>query len=159
MSETAQSEPPTGPIESEPTPTTTPVAAEAPPVVVVERKPSRLNQAAAWVGIVAGSVFIVGSIFFGGFFMGLAVGHGGGHHHAKYDDGQGQMHHRGGPPGFEGRPGPGGFPGWPGGPGYMPGPGFMPGGPGGMPGGPGFMPGGPGGPGGQSSTAPTPPGR
>ena len=30
---------------------------------------SRLNQALAWVGIVAGGLFIVASIFFSGFFL------------------------------------------------------------------------------------------
>jgi hypothetical protein len=32
-------------------------------------KPSRLNQALAWVGIVAGGLFVVGAIFFAGFFL------------------------------------------------------------------------------------------
>jgi hypothetical protein len=36
---------------------------------------SRLNQAAAWVGIVAGTVFIVAVIFFSGFFLGWPGGH------------------------------------------------------------------------------------
>jgi len=31
--------------------------------------PSRLNQALAWVGIVAGGLFVVGAIFFAGFFL------------------------------------------------------------------------------------------
>jgi hypothetical protein len=31
--------------------------------------PSRLNQALAWVGIVAGGLFIVAAIFFAGFFL------------------------------------------------------------------------------------------
>ncbi len=33
------------------------------------RHASRLNQALAWVGIVAGGLFIVGAIFFAGFFL------------------------------------------------------------------------------------------
>jgi hypothetical protein len=33
------------------------------------RSPSRLNQALAWVGIVAGGLFIVAAIFFAGFFL------------------------------------------------------------------------------------------
>lgn len=32
-------------------------------------RPSRLNQALAWVGIVAGGVLIVAAIFFSGFFL------------------------------------------------------------------------------------------
>jgi hypothetical protein len=32
-------------------------------------QPSRLNQALAWVGIVAGGLFIVAGIFFSGFFL------------------------------------------------------------------------------------------
>ena len=31
--------------------------------------PDRLNQALAWVGIVAGGLFVVGAIFFSGFFL------------------------------------------------------------------------------------------
>jgi hypothetical protein len=33
------------------------------------RHPSRVNQALAWVGIVAGGLFIVAAIFFAGFFL------------------------------------------------------------------------------------------
>jgi hypothetical protein len=33
------------------------------------QRASRLSQAAAWVGIVAGVVFIVGAVFFSGFFL------------------------------------------------------------------------------------------
>ena len=45
-----------------------------------ERQPrrSRLNAVAAWVGIVAGTVFIVAVIFFSGFILGAHAG--GGHH-------------------------------------------------------------------------------
>ena len=32
-------------------------------------RPSRLNQALAWVGIAAGSLFVVGGIFLAGFFL------------------------------------------------------------------------------------------
>lgn len=35
-----------------------------------EREPNRLNRALAWVGIAAGSLFIVGSIFFSGYVLG-----------------------------------------------------------------------------------------
>ena len=34
-----------------------------------EHGPSRLNKALAWVGIVAGGVFIVGAIFLSGYFL------------------------------------------------------------------------------------------
>jgi hypothetical protein len=37
-------------------------------------RPSRLNQALAWVGIVAGSLFIVAAIFFSGFFLSWSLG-------------------------------------------------------------------------------------
>lgn len=45
----------------------------------------RLFQAAAWVAIVAGTLFIVATVFLAGFFMGRHSGHhwhghGGGHH-------------------------------------------------------------------------------
>lgn len=89
---------------------------------VVDRRPGRLNQVAAWVGIVAGIVFIVGSVFFTGFVLGKHSGHGGGWQHHR---GGGQMELRGGP----GMMGPGMM-----GPGMM-GPGMM--GPGKM--GPGNM--------------------
>jgi hypothetical protein len=38
-------------------------------------RPSRLGQAAAAVGIVAGVVFIVGAVFFSGFFLGSRSEH------------------------------------------------------------------------------------
>jgi hypothetical protein len=37
-------------------------------------RPSRLNQALAWVGIVAGGLFIVAAIFFSGFFLSWSSG-------------------------------------------------------------------------------------
>jgi hypothetical protein len=37
-------------------------------------RPSRLNQALAWVGIVAGGLFIVAAIFFSGFFLSWGLG-------------------------------------------------------------------------------------
>lgn len=112
--------------------------------VVPARRHSRLNAVAAWIGIVAGSVFIVGAIFFSGFFMGLVAGHGGhGHHHGGHRGGGEMVHHQG--PGLM-------FPG----PMFRPGPGMFPGGPGW----PGGFQGGQGGQGGQGPTgAPTPPGR
>ena len=75
---------------------------------VIDRRPSRLNQVAAWVGIIAGIVFIVGSVFFTGFFLGRHSGHGDGWQHHR---GGAQMDLRGGPgmmgPGMmgPGRPG------------------------------------------------------
>lgn len=55
-------------------PATSPVDTLPPPVPAPARPP-RLYQAAAWVAIVAGIVFIVGAVFFTGFFLGR---HGGG---------------------------------------------------------------------------------
>ena len=79
-------------------------------------RPSGLNQALAWVGIVAGVVFIVAVIFFSGFVLGTASGHHYGGHHGYYQNGQmgpGQI----GPGGMmgPGQMGPGGTMG-PGGP-------------------------------------------
>jgi len=59
---------------------------------VVIHRPNRLNQVAAWVAIVAGIVFIVGSVFFTGFFLGRHSG--GGWHHQRGPE----MGFRGGPP-------------------------------------------------------------
>jgi hypothetical protein len=36
--------------------------------------PSRLNQALAWVGIVAGGLFVVAAIFLAGFFLSSSLG-------------------------------------------------------------------------------------
>jgi uncharacterized membrane protein YgcG len=108
MSETASSpESATGPIET--TATTTPAAT---PVVVHDRG-GRLNVVAAWVGIVAGSVFVVAVIFFSGFVLGASVtgGHHGGHHHGQAE---GHMERDGGGP-RHGWPGGQGGPGFPGG--------------------------------------------
>jgi hypothetical protein len=159
---TPSTEPNTGPIATTPPPAAP--HAEPPPPPPHEygrergylRRPSRLNAVAAWVGIVAGIVFIVAVIFFSGFALGAHSG--GGHHrwgggHGDHRGG-GEMH-RGGQgmgPGMGPAMGPGM------GPMFRPGPGFIfptgPGGPGGF---------GPGGPGGQEqtpgSTAPTPPTR
>ena len=128
MSETTpSSEPATGPL----------AAASPAPAIESPRRPSRLTQAAAWVGIVAGAVFIVAVIFFSGFILGAhAGGHHGGWHHGHHDS---AMFHRGGPP-----------PMWQMGPrGEMPP--WAPGGPGG----PSSQP--PQGPGAPSTTAPAHP--
>lgn len=72
---------------------------------------SRLNQAAAWVGIVAGVVFIVAVIFGTGFMLGKhSGGHGGFERHHEMG-----MSHRGRPPmgpmgPFQGGPGAGSAP-------------------------------------------------
>jgi hypothetical protein len=79
---------------------------------------------AAWVGIVAGVVFIVAVIFFSGFILGAhSGGHRGGWHHGGGHHGFAMMHH-GGPPMFQ--MGPGGDrprspfgPGGPGGPNFQ----------------------------------------
>jgi hypothetical protein len=43
-------------------------------------RPGRLNQALAWVGIVAGGMFIVAAIFFSGFFLSWSLGGPSDHH-------------------------------------------------------------------------------
>ncbi len=115
-----------------PVPAATAVAAP-----VVEHKPSKLNKVLAWVGIVAGIVFIVATIFFSGFILGA---HSGGGHHGWY------KHHRGQDTSeFREGHGPRGggmwhpmFPGGPGWQGGPNGPGWQ--GPGGQgPGGPGMQ--------------------
>ncbi|MHC9295185.1 hypothetical protein ACRCUN_22200 [Mycobacterium sp. LTG2003] len=94
MTETpATSEPPTGPVV-----TSEPVAQAPATPVVPERRQSRVVQAAAWVGIVAGVVFIVTVIFGTGFVLGAHSG-GGDHHRGGHGDRHGvMMFHRGGPP-------------------------------------------------------------
>ncbi|MEW5810744.1 MAG: hypothetical protein AB1925_14950 [Actinomycetota bacterium] len=110
-----QNEPATGPVYTAP-----PTYSESPPLppqpVYVQQPASRLNKAAAWVGIVAGSLFIVVVIFGAGFFTGKAVGN-----HRNFDHGHEMMMRPGpamfpmGPPGgfqrgpaFQGPFGPGG---------------------------------------------------
>src|SRR5690606_33346533 len=66
-------EPATGPVATLPPP---------PPPAYVEppraERPNRLFQAAAWVAIVAGVIFIVGAVFFTGFALGRHGGYDGG---------------------------------------------------------------------------------
>ncbi len=120
-------EPGTGSVDTLPPP----VYAEAPHA----NRPNRLYQAAAWVAIVAGVMFIVGAVFFTGFALGRHSGSDGGwrHHRGDYS----KFERRGGPPMM------------------MPFP-MTPGGPGGPGSGPGFQPGGPGGPGATATPAPRP---
>jgi hypothetical protein len=131
-----------------PEPRTEPTSAEtAPPAsraAALDRAyypHSRLNAVLAWVGIIAGVVFIVAVVFFSGFALGRHAG--GGHHgwHHHHWQGAGMSHHGG----------PGMGPWWSrGGQGGAGGPGMM--GPGGAGG-----PGNPYGPGGTQSptTAPS----
>ena len=73
------SEPATGPVltPSPPPPAPQPpVYHAAPPQYAPAPDNNRLNKAAAWVGIVAGSVIIVAVIFGTGFFVGKEVGEG-----------------------------------------------------------------------------------
>ncbi|WP_234835012.1 hypothetical protein [Mycolicibacterium stellerae] len=85
---------------STPEPATAPVATASPSSqpTYVEREPrrSRLPAVAAWVGIVAGVVFIVAVIFFSGFILGAHAGGNRGHHGGG--DREFGMFHRGGPP-------------------------------------------------------------
>jgi hypothetical protein len=102
-------------------PATGPVAATPPPVYQAEPpRRSRLTAAAAWVGIVAGVVFIVAVIFFSGFMLGA---HGGGHRGPGGHKGDRDfaVFHRGPPPMFPMGPR-GEFerPFGPGGPGFQP---------------------------------------
>jgi hypothetical protein len=114
------SEPTTGPITPQETaaPQYAPPPANVGPYPAYDRKPSRLNQVAAWVGITAGVVFIVAVIFGSGFVLGA---HSGGHHRGGPDRGEMMMHRQGPPPMFPmgpmlRPPGPGFvFPGGPGG--------------------------------------------
>lgn len=94
--------------------------------IVVESKPNRLFQVAAWVAIVAGSLFIVAVVFFSGFILGRQSG--GGHFDRHGEHGM-MMDRQGGPPWEKMQHRHGDF-GWPGGPGGPGGPGMMwPGGP------------------------------
>lgn len=85
------SEPATGPLATTSAP---PPAAQRSDRDVRRRSP--LSTVAAWVGIVAGVVFIVAVVFFSGFILGA---HSGGHHGGGRDGHSFGMHH-GGPPMF-----------------------------------------------------------
>ena len=130
---TDASEPATGPVLTRPPAPEADLAPGWAPQPVHVQESSRLNKAAAWVGIVAGTLFIVVVIFGTGFFLGKQVGDGPrGHHRGGHEMMQrpgpamppmgqrGEFEHR---PGFPGPFGPGGAvieiprsPGGPGGP-------------------------------------------
>lgn len=90
-----QNEPATGPVFAPPPSYAEQPAAYGPPQTVYVERSSRLTKVAAWVGIVAGSLFIVVVIFGAGFFTGKSVGN-----HRDYDRGHEMMM----------RPGPAMFP-------------------------------------------------
>lgn len=80
-------------------PATSRVATPLSPTYDEPRRRSRLTSAAAWVGVIAGVVFIVAVIFFSGFILGAHSGghRGGGGHHGDRDV---AIFHRGPPPMF-----------------------------------------------------------
>ena len=89
MSETpSSSEPATGPVA-----TAKETAAAPPPTYAEPRRHSRLTAVTAWVGIVAGVVFIVAVIFFSGFVLGAHSG--GGHRGGHHRDGEVAIFHKG----------------------------------------------------------------
>ena len=98
MTETPES--PTPESRAEPTSVTGQprVAEPLPPYDDRYDRPNRLGQVLAWVGIIAGVVFIVAVIFFSGF----AIGKSSGHHYGGH---RGYHHSQMGP----GRSGPGGM--------------------------------------------------
>ncbi len=106
------SEPATGPIPAMAAPVAGPPYGYAPPPPPPPaRRSSRVNLVAAWVGIVAGIVFIVAVIFGTGFMLGASSGDR--HHRGEGGPGRGDamVHRQAPPPGFQMgpmlRPGPG----------------------------------------------------
>lgn len=73
---------------------TTPATSATGQAVVVAAKPNRLYQVAAWIAIVAGTLFIVGAVFCTGLLLG------------RHGEGSGCFgHHRHGGPGMMMQPG------------------------------------------------------
>ena len=84
------------------------------PATGAPHKTPRVFQVAAWVAIVAGTVFIVAVIFFTGFVLGRYAGfpgHHGGFHHHKHHAMMMHPHGPGGPGGAGPAAMPGGGPG------------------------------------------------
>ena len=98
-----QSEPVTGPVMTAPPAAAVPPWPPAAPPAYVQPQPSKLNKAAAWVGIVAGSLFVVVVIFGAGVLVGKGLDGGGPGPH------RGPMMVHGGPAGFPMGPPRGGF--------------------------------------------------
>ena len=84
-------------------PTTPTLTADPPPPPPVgrsdpnDRGPSRVLQVLAWVGIVAGVVFIVAVVFFSGFFLGRHAGTPGYSHFGSHHGRGIHFFHHGGP--------------------------------------------------------------
>jgi hypothetical protein len=85
---TAPTAPPPGPPTGDYRPA--PPPQQQPHTVYVPQPSSRLTKVAAWVGIAAGSLFIVAIVFGTGFFLGKEVGGGRDHHHQHGQDWQRQ---------------------------------------------------------------------
>jgi hypothetical protein len=80
-------------------PTTPTLTAGPPPPVSTQddRGPNRVLQVLAWVGIVAGVVFVVAVVFFSGFFLGRHAGSPGYGHFGSHHGRGIHVFHRGGP--------------------------------------------------------------
>jgi hypothetical protein len=90
MAETGEH--PTAPTLTMDPPSPPPVTGEAPR----RGGPNRVYKVLAWVGIVAGIVFVVAVVFFSGFFMGTHSGRGHGHFGGHQSHGV-HFFHRSGP--------------------------------------------------------------
>ncbi|WP_407662882.1 hypothetical protein [Mycobacterium tilburgii] len=89
--------------ETSETPTARSATATAPvPADPVVHRPARVFQAAAWVAIVAGTVFVIAVIFCTGFMLGRSTGHHPGHHHHHKHHAMFHPHRFGGPVGWPG---------------------------------------------------------
>jgi hypothetical protein len=112
---------PTGPVATSTLPPPPPETPADRTVVAQHdnRRPNRLFQVAAWVAIVAGTLFIVAVVFFSGFALGLHSGGSGHFGHRHWHNGM--IMGRGEPPMMRPGGGPGFYPGGPGGSGPGPG--------------------------------------